>query len=159
MNYTIRKIRKEDDAVIENIIRTCLIVFGAAREGTAWADPDLGRFSEIYNTEGNRYWVAEDERGKVVGGVGIGALKGAEGICELQKMYCLPEARGTGVARELMDEALKYAERFYGQCYLETLDNMTAAQKFYESCGFRRIEEPVVQTEHFLCDVRYIRNI
>ena len=36
---------------------------------------------------------------------------------------------------------------------------MTAAQKFYESCGFRRIEEPVVQTEHFLCDVRYIRNI
>ena len=49
-----------------------------------------------------------------------------------------------------MDEALKYAERFYGQCYLETLDNMTAAQKFYESCGFRRIEEPVVQTEHFL---------
>ena len=66
-----------------------------------------------------------------------------------RKMYCLPEARGTGVARELMDEALKYAERFYGQCYLETLDNMTAAQKFYESCGFRRIEEPVVQTEHF----------
>ena len=39
MNYTIRKIRKEDDAVIENIIRTCLIEFGAAREGTAWADP------------------------------------------------------------------------------------------------------------------------
>lgn len=77
-------------------IRTCLIEFGAAREGTAWADPDLGRFSEIYNTEGNRYWVAEDERGKVVGGVGIGALKGAEGICELQKMYCLPEARGHG---------------------------------------------------------------
>ena len=35
MNYTIRKIRKEDDAVIENIIRTCLIEFGAAREGTA----------------------------------------------------------------------------------------------------------------------------
>lgn len=33
MNYTIRKIRKEDDAVIENIIRTCLIEFGAAREG------------------------------------------------------------------------------------------------------------------------------
>ena len=37
MNYTIRKIRKEDDAVIENIIRSCLIEFGAAREGTAWA--------------------------------------------------------------------------------------------------------------------------
>ncbi len=43
MNYTIRKIRKEDDAVIENIIRTCLIEFGAAREGTAWRESGSGQ--------------------------------------------------------------------------------------------------------------------
>ena len=32
---------------------------------------------------------------------------------------------------------------------------MVAAQKFYEKCGFERINEPLVETEHFACDVRY----
>ena len=85
MNYTIRKIRKEDDAVIENIIRTCPIEFGAAREGHRLGGSGSGQVFGDYNTEGNRYWVAEDERGKVVGGVGIGALK-ARRNCELKNV-------------------------------------------------------------------------
>ena len=63
MTYTIRPIEPKDNAAVESVIRACLIEFGANHEGTAWADPDLGRFSEIYNTPGNRYWVAEDENG------------------------------------------------------------------------------------------------
>ena len=93
MSYTIRPIEAKDNAAVERVIRTCLIEFGANHEGTAWADPDLGRFSEIYNTPGNRYWVAEDETGNVVGGTGIGKLTYT--VCELQKMYCLPQARGS----------------------------------------------------------------
>lgn len=72
-------------------------------------------------------------------------------------MYCLPEARGCGVAHKLMDEALKYAEKYYQRCYLETLENMKAAQRFYEKYGFQRTKEAVVKTEHFACDVRYIK--
>lgn len=159
MKYQIRTIEKKDNQAVESIIRSCLIEFGANHEGTAWADPDLGRFSEIYNSEGNCYWVAEDENGKIVGGTGIGNLEGAEGVCELQKMYCLPEARGTGLARQLMDIALDYAGQYYEHCYLETLENMVAAQKFYEKCGFHRTYEPVVETAHFACDVRYIKKL
>ena len=157
MKCIIREIEREDNGEIENVIRTCLIEFGADHEGTAWADPDLGRFSEIYNTDGNKYWVAVTENGKIVGGVGIGRLDGTEDVCELQKMYCLPKIRGTGVSHELMDIALKYAGKYYKRCYLETLENMVAAQKFYEKYGFERIYEPLVKTEHFACDVRYIK--
>lgn len=159
MNYTIRPIEARDNRTVEQIIRACLIEFGANHEGTAWADPDLGRFSEIYVGEGNRYWVAEDEKGNVVGGVGIGRLEGAEGVCELQKMYCLPGARGTGIAQQLVDIALDYARGYFERCYLETLENMTAAQRFYEKNGFVRTYEPVAETEHFACDVRYIRDL
>lgn len=155
----IRKIEKKDDKAIEQVIRYCLIEFGADHEGTAWADPDLSRFSEIYNSEGNRYWVVENEEGKIVGGVGIGKLKGIEGVCELQKMYCLPEARGCGIAHKLIEEALSYAEVYYQRCYLETLDNMKAAQRFYEKHGFKRMKEALVQTEHFACDIRYIKEL
>ena len=80
MKYKIREIEPRDNIEVENVIRTCLIEFGANHEGTAWADPNLGRFSEIYNAEGNKYWIAEDENGKIVGGVGIGKLYGIQDL-------------------------------------------------------------------------------
>lgn len=157
MKYHIRPICEKDNAAVEQVIRTCLIEFGADHEGTAWADPDLGRFSVVYSKAGSRYWVAEDEEGKIVAGAGIGPLPGAPGVCELQKMYCLPQARGTGLSHRLMEEALAFAARCYQRCYLETLPNMIAAQRLYERYGFQRVEKPLVQTEHFACDVRYVK--
>ncbi len=159
MTYNIREIQSKDNKQVENVIRTCLIEFGANHEGTAWADPDLCRFSEIYNTEGNKYWVIEDENGTILGGVGIGNLEGTDKICELQKMYCLPEIRGTGLSHKLMDIALNYAKQYYKKCYLETLPNMIGAQKFYEKYSFVRIYEPVIKTDHFACDVLYIKEL
>jgi len=159
MKYEIREIQEKDDAIIERIIRNCLIEYGGDHEGTAWADPNLGHFSKIYNSAGNKYWVAEDAFGNVAGGVGIGKLEGSEDICELQKMYLTAEARGTKIAYQLMDTALDYAVGFYKKCYLETLESMTRAQKFYEKYGFIRIYEPPVKTEHFMCDVRYIKEL
>ena len=159
MCFNIREIKKEDNKELEKVIRSCLIEFGANHEGTAWTDPNLGRFSEIYNTEGNKYWIIVDENERVVGGVGIGKLEGIEDVCKLQKMYCLPEVRGTGISHRLIEIALDYAKRYYRRCYLETLENMKAAQKFYEKYGFIRIYEPIVKTEHFACDVRYIKNL
>ena len=77
----------------------------------------------------------------------------------LQKMYCLPEARGTGISHVLMDIALNYAKMYYDECYLETLENMYAAHRFYEKYGFSRIYEPIGKTGHFLCDVLYLRGL
>lgn len=155
--YFIREIEKKDDELIEQIIRSCLIEFGGDREGTAWCDPDLGRFSEIYNKPGHKYWVIEDETGKVVGGAGIGAL--TEDVCELQKMYCLKEARGTGVAHQLMVLCLDYAKDYYQKCYLETFHNMIAANKFYQKYDFQQLDKPYIETEHFSCDAWYIKDL
>ena len=107
MNFTIREISSQDNKQVENIIRTCLIEFGANHEGTAWADKDLGRFSEIYNTIGNKYFVALNENDEVIAGAGIGKIPELDDVCELQKMYCLKEYRGKGVANKLMETALK----------------------------------------------------
>ena len=107
MTYTIRPIEQRDDAVIERIIRACLVEFGGDHAGTAWADPDLGRFSAIYAREGAAYWVAEDGSGAVVGGTGIGPLPDAEGVCELQKMYCVPpDGDGAGLRPETLPAVL-----------------------------------------------------
>lgn len=157
MNYTIRPIEKKDDLAVEKVIRSCLIEFGANHEGTAWADPYLNRFSEIYNSPGNQYWVVEDEQGNIVGGAGIGYH--TEEICELQKMYCLPEVRGTGASHELMRLCLDYAKDYYKTCFLETMENMVAANKFYLKSGFQRIDKSPANTGHYGCDVPYILHL
>ena len=159
MEYKIREIEAKDNAVVEQIIRTCLTEFGGNREGLAWADPYLGRLSEVYEPEGTCYWVVEKSDGKIVGGAGIGPWPSGKGICELQKMYFLQEARGTGAAQELMQLALKYAKIYYKQCYIETLHNMEAANRFYKKHGFMQLEQPLSQTEHFACDVWYIKEL
>ena len=159
MKYTIREIEQKDNVAVEQIIRTCLIEFGGNHEGLAWADPYLGRLSEVYNCEGSKYWVVEDLTGKIVGGAGIGPWPSCEDVCELQKMYFLQEIRGTGMAHKLMRIALDYAKIYYKKCYIETLHNMEAANKFYKKYGFAQLEEPLSQTEHYACDVWYIKEL
>ncbi|MDE7089090.1 MAG: GNAT family N-acetyltransferase [Prevotella sp.] len=78
-----------------------------------------------------KYCVAETDR--VVGGIGIASLIGMIGVCELQKMYCIPEARGTGISHRLIETALERTQKNYDQCYLETFGNMIIAQKIYEN--------------------------
>jgi ribosomal-protein-alanine N-acetyltransferase len=58
----------------------------------------------------------------------------APGEFELLNMAIDPEARRQGLARQLLQSALK---RFPGVWYLETRESNAAAQKLYESVGFR----------------------
>lgn len=154
----IRKIKKEDNKKIEEIIRTCLIEFGGNREGLAWADPELSYLSEAYKDEISEYWIAEND-GEIIGGCGIAPMKGLNGICELQKMYLLKKGRGTGIAEKLIKVALDFATQNYDKCYLETLSNMKAANKFYQKNGFKKLDKPIIQTEHFSCDAWYIKDL
>ena len=159
MPYHIRPIEPRDDARVDALIRSNLVEFGCNLPGTAWEDPDLGRFSCMYDRPNRRYWVAEDDKGFVVAGVGIGEIAEAPGVCELQKMYSEPAVRGSGVASLLMDRALAFAAEHYDRCYIETLSPMTRAHRFYEKYGFVRLEKPLLETEHYTCDIWYIRDL
>jgi putative acetyltransferase len=155
----IRRIQMKDNYAIEEIIRNCLIEFGGNRAGLAWEDDSLHHLYEYYNHSENRaYWVVEAE-GEVLGGCGIASFGKESNICELQKMYLTPAIRGTGVATELMNIALDFAKLHYNNCYLETLQNMHGANRFYAKCGFDRLNAPLAGSEHFACDVWYIKDL
>lgn len=158
MDMLIRKLTKEDNKNIEKIIKECLIEFGANREGFAWADPELGYLSEAYKDANSEYWVVE-QGGQVIGGCGIAPMKDLNGVCELQKMYFIKEARGTGVAGKIIKVALDFARERYTKCYLETLNSMEAANKFYQKNGFYKLDRPIIETEHFGCDAWYLMDL
>ena len=77
----IREIEKRDNKQIEDLIRTCLLEFGANKPGCAWTDPDLGCFFEVYQKEKSKYWVVEEDD-IIIAGCGIGPLVGADNVCE-----------------------------------------------------------------------------
>lgn len=159
MKYRIIELESKYYSKLEKLIRDCLIEYGANHDGTAWADPFLGRLSEVYIDEKNKYWIAVDENDDVISGVGIGEMNGIDNICELQKMYTKKEFRGFGISKEILDIALNHSKKYYKEIYLETLDNMNEAIRFYEKNGFQRTDKVYGNTGHFACDVRFIRKL
>lgn len=75
--------------------------------------------------------------------VAAGGLKriGAE-VCEIKRMYVVPDARGCGLARGLL-EALEGRARELGYeiARLDTGDRQPAAKHLYESAGYRSIPD------------------
>lgn len=149
-----RPITPADDAVVAAIIRAVMPAFGADGPGFAIHDPEVNAMCAAYSVPGSAYFVVEDGHGRVIGGGGIAKLEGGpEGVCELKKMYFLPEARGTGTGEALLRHCLTVARDLgYTTCYLETLTGMDAAQKLYKKVGFQTLCAPMGNTGHHGCD-------
>ena len=159
-SIVIREITKADDHEIARVIRSVLIEFGVPKVGTAYADVALDSMTETYNKPTSAYYIIEDQ-GKIIGGAGIAQLDNYEGnVCELQKMYFLPEARGRGFGRQMMEICLQKAKSFgYEQCYLETLPYMEDARKLYAKVGFKPLDGPMGDTGHYSCNLWMIKDL
>jgi len=75
--------------------------------------------------------------------VGIGALRQLDpGTGEIKRMYVVPEQRGAGVARRLLDALEQRARaRGFGTVRLDTHDSLAEANRLYEGAGYREIAD------------------
>ena len=163
MNLTdihIRQIREEDNKAIAAIIRDTLKEFNADHPGTAYYEEETDFLYTVFQTPGSAYYVAEKES-IVIGGAGIFPTNGLPpSVCELVKMYILPEARGIGLGRKLMAACFEAAKvKGYKQVYLETKSELKTAVIIYEKYGFRYLPAPLGNTGHFGCELWMIRDI
>ena len=70
----------------------------------------------------------------------IGLRPFEDGICEMKRLFVRPDARGRGLAKQLIAVALDEARRLrYSEIRLDTLPMMGDAQSLYVSLGFRDI--------------------
>ena len=153
-NNIIREIQKNDNQQIAQLIRAILIEMGVPTVGTAYEDAALDMMFETYKNNASNYYVVTSEK-KIIGGAGIAQLENStENICELQKMYFSPEARGKGLGSQMIETCLQKAKELgYEKCYLETLPYMKAARKLYEKVGFQSLEKPLGDTGHYSCNM------
>ena len=151
--HLIRPISPADDAAVAVVIRNVLPEFTACTIGCAITDAEVDAMSQAYGAPRSAYFVVE-AAGEVVGGAGVGPLKGGQfEVCELRKMYFLSAARGHGVGALLLRHCLRVARGFgYQICYLETLSGMEAARHLYTRAGFRPLRQSLGATGHSACD-------
>lgn len=150
----------EHDKTLTRLIVQVLEEYNCNKPGFAAKDHELHHMYATYQQPGYAYFIVLLE-GKVVGGAGIAPLEGGgKEICELRKMYLLPETRGLGIGKKLMDTVLRAAcELGYKKCYLETVSHMDGAIKLYKKYGFTQRETPLGTTGHFGCDLYFERSI
>jgi putative acetyltransferase len=157
MSFSIRAISAADNIAIRDIIQTVMPEFGASGKGFALHDAEVLGMFEAYQQAGCAYFVVEFD-GKVCGGGGVAPLQAQ--ICELRKMYFLPELRGLGAGFALMQVCLDKAKLLgYQQIYLETLSGMDQAMRLYERTDFAQISAPMGNTGHFGCNKFYLRDL
>lgn len=84
----------------------------------------------------------------------FGIRKFEEGIGELKRMYLKDEARGQGLGKRMLKDAVKAGKALgYLKMRLDTLPSMNAAIGLYKSLGFYEIDayryNPISGTKYF----------
>lgn len=110
--------------------------YGFTAEFDRYVCAGLARYLEA-DQECSRVWLATS------GGVPAGsiAIVAADREAQLRWFLVEPEARGRGLGRCLLEEALVFARgKGFTRVFLWTLDILPAARRLYQSAGFRCVE-------------------
>ena len=100
--------------------------------------PEHRALASHYEARAGAAWVAELD-GRLVGSLAIERTRDPQ-VFELHKVYLLPEARGTGAARQMLEAALDLARAAGGRrVRLWSDTRFREGHAFYDRNGFARI--------------------
>ena len=121
-------------------IKACKDVFRAFSD---WLPIDLG-FQDFEAEmarfpEGYVHLLIAKRAGKPVGAVAL--KEHSTEVCEMKRLYMLPEAQGTGAGRSICERLIADARGLgYKTMLLDSLRRLEAAVALYQKLGFREIE-------------------
>jgi len=156
----IRDLQKEDNPALAKVVKDTLAEFGANHPNTVYYDPTTDALFEVFQTPRSKYFLAELNN-KIVGGGGIYPTDGLPpDTCELVKMYLLPEARGLGLGRTLIEKCIEEAaENGFKKIYLETMPELKQALSVYEKFGFEYLKSPMGNSGHTGCSLWMLKDL
>ena len=142
-DFHFREISPADDAAVAGLVRSTLEQAGLAIPGTAYFDAALDHLNTVYGRADSRYFVLEDQEGRVVGGIGFAPFAPWPETAELQKLYLDDKVKGAGLGYfmiQFIEAQMRQAG--FQRSYLETHDRLAAAVHIYRKSGYREIPRP-----------------
>lgn len=95
-------------------------------------------FVKSFDPRRERCWIAEKD-GEIVGSVLL--VKASDEVAKLRLLYVEPKARGLGIGRRFVDEAMTFARAAgYTKITLWTNDVLAAARHVYTQAGFQLVQ-------------------
>lgn len=160
MDIHYRPIEPWDNILLAAIIRQSIESLNLPTAGTAHSDPTTDDLFQLFQKPLSFYWVAVENE-TVLGGCGVYPSNGLpDGCCELVRFFLIPEARGKGIGKTLMDKSVQTAKGFgYETMYLESFPDMQDAIRLYEQNGFESIDHALGNTGHFACNVWMLKKL
>lgn len=140
--------RENASAVIHQVL---------TKYGLSWeplgADRDVIEVEQFYLQAGGEFWVLE-LGDQIVGTGAYYPVSRGEKAVEIRKMYLLPEVRGKGWGKKLL-QALEnaIASRGFQTIWIETASVLKEAVQLYESSGY----QPSTGVETQRCDRIYVK--
>ena len=129
-----------DEAAVQQLVFSVLREYGLTPDAGG-ADADLKDLQAFYVNRGGTFRIVTDEEGNIVGCGGL--LPAGAGDIELRKMYLLPQARGKGIGRRLLEDLIATARaQGHARMVLDTASSLKEAIGLYRSRGFRPYENP-----------------
>ncbi len=137
MAITLRVATDRDGDAVGAVIARCFADYPGIIYDRAVEFPELDAIASHFAAGGGRMWVAE-QGGRIVGSFAV-ATSDEPRVMELHKVYLLPEMRGQGLARRMLDLALDFAAGCGAvEVKLWTDTRFDAGHRFYEANGFVR---------------------
>lgn len=95
---------------------------------------EFDEFLAQYDPEKDRIWLAEKDD-RIMGTMVIQGRSGR--VAQLRYFLIDPDARGKGLGKKLMDEAMTFSRDNYQHVYLLTTEELHTAASLYRKHGFR----------------------
>lgn len=129
----LRDYRPGDEDDVFRIVKHVLAEYGLATNPEK-TDADLKDIHQSYMLGGGAFRILESN-GRTIGTYGLYAS--TQESCELRKMYLLPEFRGHGFGKKMMEDALRVAKALrFIEMTLETNSRLKEAIELYKTYGF-----------------------
>ena len=153
-NITIRTATNKDGEDVTRLVASVLSEFGLSFDPEE-TDADLLDIEKHYLAAGGLFEIIEDERGNLLGTVGLYPLD--EQSCELRKMYFAAHARGRGLGQYVLERTVEKAKSLgFEQMILETASVLKAANHLYVKYGVRPLKREHLPSR---ADLAYILDL
>jgi putative acetyltransferase len=134
-DFVIRGWQPGDRQAVADLVRIVLAEYGMTFEPDQ-TDRDAIQVEEAYWQTGGEFWVVE-KAGAIVGSGGFHPIKRGKNGVELRKMFLLPDVRGVGLGRFLLQHLEQSAlQKGFQQMWLETATVLKEAVQLYERNGY-----------------------